>query len=147
MCDITYNINIHINNHKAHINNMNIPNKCPSCGGRIVVTDLHCTSCKTTIKGTFHLPHFAALSPEEENFLLVFLTARGKIKEVGRQLNISYPTVKGRLEALLNRLGLGSLQAEQKRQRREIVERLERGEITAQETVALLKSLKTQKGR
>lgn len=130
-----------IDNIKEDINKMNIPNKCPSCSGRLVVTELCCSDCKTSIKGSFELPQFASLSPEDENFLRVFLAARGNIKEVERQLNISYPTVKGRLDALLNRLGLGSLQAEAKRRRLEIVERLERGEIPAQEAIALLKAL------
>lgn len=123
---------------------MNISSKCPSCNGRVIITDLCCPDCRTKISGRFQFPSFAILNTEEDNFLRVFLAARGKIKEVGRQLNISYPTVRGRLEALLNRLELGSLQAEQKKRRREIVERLERGEITAQETVALLKDLDAQ---
>lgn len=122
---------------------MNIPNKCPSCSGKVIVTELCCTDCKTSVRGTFELPVFASLSNEEESFLRVFLAARGSIKEVERQLGISYPTVRARLEALLNRLGLGSLQAEAKRRRLEIVERLERGEISAQEAVALLKSLES----
>ena len=120
---------------------MNIPNKCPSCNGKVVVTQLCCTDCKTTISGSFELPQLAALSPEEESFLRIFLAARGSIKEVERQLGISYPTVKGRLEALLNKLGLGSLQEEAKRRRLEIVERLERGEITAQDAIGLLKKM------
>ncbi len=120
---------------------MNIPNKCPSCSGKVLVTELCCTDCKTSVKGNFDLPVFASLSPEEEGFLRVFLAARGSIKEVERQLNISYPTVKSRLEALLNKLGLGSLQAEARKRRLEILERLERGEISAKEAVALLKGL------
>jgi hypothetical protein len=120
---------------------MNIPNKCPSCSGKIVVTELCCSDCKTSIKGSFDLPPFAAMAPQDETFLRVFLAARGNIKEVERQLNISYPTVKNRLDALLNKLGLGSLQAEAKKRRLEIVERLERGEINAQEAVGLLKGL------
>ena len=120
---------------------MNIPNKCPSCNGKVVVTELCCTDCKTTINGSFELPQFAVLAQDEENFLRVFLAARGSIKEVERQLGISYPTVKGKLEALLNRLGLGSLQEEAKRRRLEIVEKLERGEITAQEAIGQLKKM------
>ncbi|HCC47460.1 MAG TPA: hypothetical protein DEQ38_05000 [Elusimicrobia bacterium] len=118
-----------------------MPNKCPSCSGKVTVTELCCVDCKTTVNGNFELPVFASLSHEEEVFLRVFLAARGSIKEVERQLGISYPTVKSRLEAILNKLGLGSLQAEAKARRLEIVEQLERGEITAQEAVALLKGL------
>lgn len=120
---------------------MNIPNKCPSCSGKMNVTELCCTDCKTTVSGNFDLPVFSSLSQEEEVFLRVFLAARGSIKEVERQLNISYPTVRARLESLLNKLGLGSLQAEAKKRRLEIVSKLERGEISPQEAVALLKSL------
>lgn len=105
------------------------------------MTELCCTDCKTTVRGNFELPVFAVLNPEEEGFLRVFLAARGSIKEVERQLGISYPTVKNRLDGLLNKLGLGSMQAEAKKRRLEIVERLERGEITAQEAVALLRGL------
>ena len=120
---------------------MNIPNKCPSCSGKVVVTQLCCTDCKTTINGSFELPQLAALAQDEENFLRVFLAARGSIKEVERQLGISYPTVKGKLEALLNKLGLGSLQEEAKRRRLEVVEKLERGEISAQDAISLLKKM------
>jgi hypothetical protein len=120
---------------------MNIPSKCPSCNGKVVVTQLCCTDCKTTINGSFELPQFASITAEEENFLRVFLAARGSIKEVERQLGISYPTVKNKLEALLNKLGLGTLQDEAKRRRMQIVERLERGEITAQDAIGLLKKL------
>jgi len=107
----------------------------------MVVAELCCSDCKITISGGFDLPLFASLPPEDENFLRVFLTARGNIKEVERQLDISYPTVKNRLDSLLNRLGLGSLQAEARRRRLEVLSRLERGEISAQEAIVLLKQL------
>lgn len=87
------------------------------------------------------MPQLAALAPDEENFLRVFLAARGSIKEVERRLGISYPTVKSKLEALLNKLGLGSFQEEAKRRRLEVVEKLERGEINAQDAVGLLKQM------
>jgi len=120
---------------------MNIPNKCPSCSGKVVVAQLCCTDCKTTVNGNFDLPVFALLAPEDEAFLKAFLSARGYIKEVERQLNLSYPTVKGRLDALLNKLGLGSLRAGAKKRRAEIVEMLERGGISAREAIGLLKEL------
>jgi len=120
---------------------MNIPNKCPSCDGKLVVTELCCADCKTSIKGNFDLPEFSLLAHGEEYFLRVFLAARGNIKEVERQLNISYPTVKSKLESLLSKLGLGDLRKEDKKRRLEIVEKLERGEIPAREAIKLLKEL------
>ncbi len=120
---------------------MHIPNKCPACGGKVRITELRCSGCDTTVKGSFHLPHFAELTPAEDKFLRIFLASRGSIKEVGRRLGISYPTVRGRLDSLLNRLGLGNVQAEARLRRIAIVEKLERGEVTAREAIVLLKNL------
>ena len=120
---------------------MNIPNKCPSCSGKIVVTELCCDECKTSIKGNFTLPELACLGEDEDHFLKVFLSARGNIKEVERCLGISYPTVKSRLEAILAKLGLSQLHSEVKRRRLEIVEKLERGDIPAREAIKLLNEL------
>lgn len=120
---------------------MNIPYKCPSCAGKVTVTELCCDDCKTSIKGNFELPALACLDEEDDRFLKTFLAARGSIKEMERCLGISYPTVKSRMEALLTKLGLGQLQSEAKRRRLEIVEKLEKGEIPAQEAIKLLNEL------
>jgi hypothetical protein len=120
---------------------MNIPNKCPSCSGKIIVTELCCNECRTAIKGGFELPELACLSEDDDRFLKIFLSARGNIKEMERCLGISYPTVKSRMEALLAKLGLSQLQSEAKRRRIEIVEKLERGELHPKEAIALLKAL------
>ena len=87
------------------------------------------------------MPLFARLEPEDEGFLKIFLASRGSIKEVERRLGISYPTVKGRLEALLTKLGLGAERSWEKPSRLGVIERLERGEISAQEAAELLRSL------
>lgn len=106
-----------------------------------MATEFACTDCAAVVSGKFELPLMAALSPEDEVFLKAFLSARGSIKEVERRLGISYPTVKGRLESLLNKLGLGAMQAELRRRRLAVLERLERGEIDSREAAALLRGL------
>lgn len=105
------------------------------------MAEICCPDCKTTIKGSFELPLFAVLSKEDEDFLKTFLAARGNIKEVERRLAISYPTVKARLESLVNKLGLGEAQAEARSRRLEILQKLERGEISAAQTAAMLKEI------
>lgn len=125
---------------------MNIPIKCPSCAGKILATELCCDECETSIKGSFELPEFARLCGEESGFLKVFLSSRGNIKEVERCLGISYPTVKSRLEAILAKLGLGQPHGEARRRRLEIVEKLERGEISARTAIKLLNEPTAQWG-
>lgn len=124
---------------------MNLPAKCPSCGEKLIVAELCCSECATTVKGRFELPELARLNEEERRFLGVFLSARGSMKEVGGCLGISYPTVKARLEALLSRLGLDGVSADPARRRSVIVKKLEKGDIPFSEAVELLKAVEREK--
>jgi hypothetical protein len=79
---------------------------CPICGGELAVTRLHCRSCATTLEGDFNVGRFARLSREQFALLESFLRSKGNLKEMERELGISYPTVRARVDALLRALGL-----------------------------------------
>ena len=111
--------------------------KCPVCGKAMDVTKLHCSSCHTTIVGRFEACRFCRLSSEQRQFIEVFLTSRGNIKEVERLLGISYPTVRSRLDNALQALGY-RVEREQDLRRKEIIEALDKGEITSLEAIKLL---------
>lgn len=119
---------------------MNIPKQCPACAGELLVTELCCSGCKTSVRGSFRFSPLSALSAEDESFLLIFLRAGGRIKAVEKELGISYPTVKSRLRALISRLAPEAAPDTKGRQE-EILARLKRGEIFTHEAVALLKDL------
>jgi hypothetical protein len=119
--------------------------RCPVCGDDLQVTRLHCPTCHTAIEGMFSLGRFQRLSPEQLAFLEVFIKNRGVIRDVERELGISYPTVRSRLDDVLRALGFEvreepppDVAAEQAR-RREVLERLERGEITVEQAIKLLR--------
>lgn len=117
---------------------------CPVCGQKLTVTELSCHHCETTIRGNFESCRFCNLSPEQKHFVEVFLKSRGNIKEVERELGISYPTVRGRLDNALEAMGykVDKDDREEAGQRRlEILDRLSRGEIAADEAVKLLQAL------
>ena len=80
---------------------------------------------------------------DEARFVLTFLKCRGSIKEVEKELGISYPTVKSRLEAVISRLGLTATPSseELKEQRLQTLDRLSRGEITPDQAAEILKNL------
>ena len=80
---------------------------CPICAGELAVTRLHCRSCGTTLEGDFNVGRFARLSREQFALLESFLRSKGNLKEMERELGISYPTVRARVDALLRALGLG----------------------------------------
>ena len=80
---------------------------CPICSGELAVTRLHCRSCGTTLEGDFNVGRFARLTREQFALLESFLRSRGNLKEMERELGISYPTVRARVDVLLRALGLG----------------------------------------
>ena len=79
--------------------------KCPVCGENLVITEFSCSSCGTTIRGRFELDEFFRLSPEQLNFLRIFIKARGNLSELQKELGISYPTARSRLENIVRTLG------------------------------------------
>ena len=84
------------------------PHKCCVCGEKLTVSRLSCGHCGTTLEGSFTGCRFCSLSPEEELFLVTFIKNRGSIKDVERELGISYPTVRTALDNLIASLGLDS---------------------------------------
>ena len=111
--------------------------QCPICNGPIEITEVSCSSCKSTVKGHFKLCKFCTLSQENKDFAEIFIKNRGNIKEIERELGISYPTVKGKLDSLISALGYKN-QPSNNIDKKEILERLYRGEITSEEAVSLL---------
>src|ERR687897_3270108 len=79
---------------------------CPVCEGELLISRLHCRSCGTALEGEFGVGRFGRLSKEQLALLESFLRARGNLKEMERELGISYPTVRGRVDALVRALGL-----------------------------------------
>ncbi|NLT39697.1 MAG: DUF2089 domain-containing protein [Clostridiales bacterium] len=124
------------------------PGKCPVCGERLSITKLGCPKCSTLIEGDFQPCEFCRLPEEDLEFLKVFVKNRGSIKDVERELGISYPTVRGRLDALIRSLGYDAVGKETQQDTRteeaarsEIIEKLSKGEISAKEAAQKLKNL------
>lgn len=116
--------------------------KCPICAEPLRVVRLDCDACGTRLEGSFSLGRFHALAPEQLEFLETFIRARGNVKDVERELGISYPTVRARLDAVIRALGFPS-QAEPDRdteRRKEILRELADGKIAPEDAAVLLES-------
>ena len=122
---------------------LNAPTTCPVCGGEYEITKLTCKKCSSELNGHFCGCDFCGLSNEDAFFVLTFLKCRGSIKDVEKELGISYPTVRGRLDAVLKRLGLAASASQDdiQQQRNRILDQLDNGEIDAEQATAQLKSL------
>src|SRR5829696_4774158 len=139
---------------------------CPVCAGELAVTRLHCRSCGTTLEGEFSVGRFGRLTKDQLALLESFLRSRGNLRDMERELGISYPTVRSRVEALVRALGFGprdgaeaeeepvagqpagpgpdsgtSLTSEATAERQSILERLARREITADEAATAIRNL------
>lgn len=114
--------------------------RCPICTQSLHVVRLECDSCGTSLEGSFGLGRFHSLLPDQLEFLETFIRCRGNFKDVERELGISYPTVRSRLDAVIRALGFAS-QAEPDRdaeRRKEILRELADGRIAADDAAALL---------
>ena len=80
---------------------------CPVCTSELAVTRLRCGECGTTIEGEFSVGRFGRLTREQTQVLESFLRSRGNLRDMERELGISYPTVRSRGEQLVQALGFG----------------------------------------
>lgn len=115
-----------------------IISNCPVCNKTLKITKLHCSSCKTTIENEFELSKLASLSQEQLHFVETFLICRGNIKEVEKELGVSYPTVRGKLNDIITALGYDTSKKNEVDEKK-IVSMLEKGEITPEEALKMLK--------
>jgi hypothetical protein len=120
--------------------------QCPVCGGQLAVTHLRCGSCDTELAGEFMANEFARLPEDKLAFLRTFLACRGNLKLVEQELSISYPTVRGRLDQLLEVLNLHAREAREDEtaaaadNKADVLEALARGEINIDEAERRLRS-------
>lgn len=137
-----------------------MPHKCPICEGKLTVTQLSCPTCGSRLEGEFSGCRFCELSQEESRFLLTFIKNRGSIKDVEREMGVSYPTVRAALDGLIASLGLSTPDAPEQtnpaaraaqpenaetpdkaQARRDILNLLAQHRITAAEAVSRLRGL------
>jgi hypothetical protein len=133
---------------------------CPVCSADLAVTRLHCSTCGTSLEGEFSVGRFGRLSREQMALLESFLRSRGNLREMERELGLSYPTVRSRVDGLVRALGLGdgsrpdapadvesdptaSAPTEDAGPtRQDILERLARHEITADAAATAIRTLR-----
>jgi hypothetical protein len=124
---------------------------CPVCSADLSVTRLHCRSCGTSLEGDFSVGRFARLERDQMALLESFLRSHGNLKEMERELGISYPTVRNRVDSLIRALGLGDGPTAPMDEsdaapspgdaRQAILERLARGEMSAEEASDAIRGL------
>ena len=116
---------------------------CPVCGQILTVRALCCDGCESELRGRFSLPRLARLPRELQDVVEVFLRCRGNIKEVERELGISYPTVSKKLDAI--NLFLAAMGSKDEARSR-ILRQLEAGDLSVADAVMRLREHAGQHG-
>ena len=128
--------------------------RCPACGDHMAVRRMECLACDTAVDGQFQPSSFDRLSPESLAFVELFVLHKGNLKEMERELTVPYSTVRHRLDDVVRELEASAdhpptpihdpapspsgVAAAKDGARQNVLERLEKGEITPDEAVKLL---------
>jgi hypothetical protein len=117
-----------------------LPARDPVTGGELYISEVSNDESGISIRGRFEVPVYARLDHDQQRFLETFLRCRGMLNSVEKEMNLSYPTVRARLDSLLEALGMKSVDVRDERRekvserkRQQILEELENGEISAEQ--------------
>jgi len=102
-------------------------------GEPFTVERVRMASSGIAVEGSFELPPLARLTVEDQVFVTAFVRCHGSIKEMEQLFGISYPTVKNRLAAIAGRLEF--VEINPPASRIEVLEKLEKGEITTDQAL------------
>lgn len=109
-------------------------------GHPIVVERVRLANKDIAIEGSFELPQLARLAVDDQIFITAFVRSHGSIKEMERVFGVSYPTIKSRLTRIAESLDF--VETNPSPSRAEILERLQSGEISAEDAIRELEALK-----
>lgn len=109
-------------------------------GKRVMVERVRLVDKDIAIEGSFELPQLARLSADDQIFITAFVRSHGSIKEMERIFGVSYPTIKSRLTRLADSLEF--VETNPTPSKAEILERLQQGEISAEDAIREMEALK-----
>lgn len=117
-----------------------VPGRCPVCGEELSVTRMHCNQCDLTLEGAFRLSRFSRLTAEQLRFVELFVECEGKLNKLQAELGLSYPTVRARLDDVIDalRVDKDAARALPAEQRQAILSDLAASKISPQEAIELL---------
>lgn len=113
--------------------------KCSYCGEELHIERLRCKGCNIAIEGEIQIPRLARLDAEDRDFIELFVRLSGSLKEMSKELGISYPTMRSRLNRIIELLTQEI--SKEKKYRKEILDKFEQGKIEAGKAISLLREL------
>jgi hypothetical protein len=109
-------------------------------GHPVVIERVRIADRDIAVEGSFELPQLARLDMEDQIFVTAFVRSHGSIKEMERIFGVSYPTIKSRLNRIAGSLEF--VETNPMPSKAEILERLQQGQITAEDAIREMETLK-----
>lgn len=119
--------------------------QCPSCDGPLEIAEVRCTRCETQVRARYRPCDFCRLTDEQSEFLRLFVVSRGNLSEVEKRLGVSYPTVRGKLDEVIDRLTSAEEPATaetRQSERRAILDAVREGRLSVAEGMERIRSLR-----
>jgi hypothetical protein len=114
-------------------------NHCSYCGGGMRISGLTCEDCGLTHGGDFYTPRLYRLSTDEQQFIELFVLASGSLKQMAQLLGVSYPTVRNRLNKLIEVLKEEKQKDDKRKQK--ILEDIEDRRISAKQGMRMIDAI------
>ena len=114
-------------------------NHCDFCGGPMWISKVTCGDCGFSHEGTFFTPRLFRLAREDQRFVELFILSSGSLKKMAELLELSYPTVRSRLNRLIE-----SLREEQERDqelKKNVLDDIEQGRIKPKQGMRIIDAL------
>jgi hypothetical protein len=112
---------------------------CPYCGSPMVVTRMSCGHCSTAVEAQFPMSRLGSLPVEHQKFIEMFVLAGGNLKEIAEQVGVSYPTIRSRLDKVIEALR-GEI-AKTRRVQGNILDAVDPGKKNAADAAKLIKGI------
>ncbi len=116
-----------------------LSNECPYCGQPMVVTQMTCAPCRAVISADFPMSRLAGLPVEHQRFIEMFVLAGGNLKEIAQQVGVSYPTIRSRLDKVIE--AIRTEIAKTQRVRGNVLDAVTPGSTNAEDAARLIKRI------
>ena len=113
---------------------------CPTCSSNLTITEVTCDTCGTQVRSRYQPGSFSALDEEQQTFLFLFVRSRGNLKELEKTLGVSYPTVRAKLDEVIERLEPPTAPQPAAGDRKAVLAMVQSGQLAASDALALLRS-------
>jgi hypothetical protein len=116
-----------------------IDNECPYCGSALAITRMTCSHCSVSIDAAFPMSRLASLPVEHQRFIEMFVLSSGNLKEIAEQVGVSYPTIRSRLDKVIDALRVEISKTRQVRGN--VLDAVDQSRRSAQEAARLIKDI------